>query len=223
MPELVAHELASFFPPLDAEDFKKLKADLKEHGLIHPITLYEDKVLDGWHRYRACLAIGIKPKFETFHRNGMTPLDFVVSENVMRRHLSNGQRAVLATKLARKYEAETTAAEEARKAKIGQKPTQFQRAEFGPLGKSADRAAKALHVGKTSVKEVKFIEKHAAKAGLNPQKELEDISQNKKTIHAVAERVRHSVAPRKEVDRSAATCAHCEVHCPIRYTRKGKS
>jgi hypothetical protein len=48
-------------------------------------------------RYRACLAGGIEPDFVPYL--GDDPLQFVISKNLKRRHLSESQRGYVAAKL----------------------------------------------------------------------------------------------------------------------------
>lgn len=87
------HPLAKFFPSIEGEEFDGMVKDIKEHGCREPITLYEGKVLDGANRYRACRAAGVEPQYWTF-QNG-DPKAFVVSANLLRRHLSLVQRAAI--------------------------------------------------------------------------------------------------------------------------------
>jgi ParB-like chromosome segregation protein Spo0J len=84
-------------PPLmEGEEFDALAADIKKTDILHEeIVLYEDKILDGRNRYRACLAAGwtlerIAEHCYRFEALGykMSPLTFVLSKNLHRRHLS---------------------------------------------------------------------------------------------------------------------------------------
>jgi hypothetical protein len=54
--------------------------------------------LDGRNRYRACLAVGVEPRYREY--TGDNPIGFVVSLNLNRRHLNESQRAVIAARLA---------------------------------------------------------------------------------------------------------------------------
>jgi len=93
------HEISSVFPLMNELEIEDLSIDIKNNGLNHPIMLYEGKILDGRNRYIACLKVGIKPHFEDW-KNGGSPVDYVISENLKRRHLNETQRAIVAAKLA---------------------------------------------------------------------------------------------------------------------------
>lgn len=92
------HSLCLALPDMSAEAFQALVEDIRANGLRHDVVLHEGLILDGRHRYRACLECGIEPRFVTF--DGGDPLAFVISENVTRRHLNESQRAMVASRLA---------------------------------------------------------------------------------------------------------------------------
>jgi hypothetical protein len=96
---LPMHPLAELFPPMSDVEFATLVADIKENGLRDPIIVHEGMVLDGRNRYRACLEIGIEPMTRPWDGKG-TPLDFVVSRNLVRRHLDDAQRAAVSARIA---------------------------------------------------------------------------------------------------------------------------
>ena len=93
-----AHPYADILPLLEGGAFDSLVADIRANGLLEPITIHQDMILDGRNRYRACEAAGIKPQFLEF--DGDDPLGFVLSLNVHRRHLSEAQRAMVAAEIA---------------------------------------------------------------------------------------------------------------------------
>lgn len=88
------HPLAALIPEMAADQFAELRDDIAQHGLNMPIVLHEDMVLDGRHRLRACDETGVEPRFEEF--GGSSPVEFVLSMNVKRRHLTVSQRAAIA-------------------------------------------------------------------------------------------------------------------------------
>jgi ParB-like chromosome segregation protein Spo0J len=86
------HPLANRFPLMVGAEFEALVADIKANGLCEPITIFEDKILDGRNRYRACLEAGIEPEFEQFKGDEAAATAFVISMNIYRRHLSATRR-----------------------------------------------------------------------------------------------------------------------------------
>ena len=80
------------------EEFEELKQDIDQNGLLDDIILLEGKILDGRHRFEACQEIDKSPKFKDFEDLSISssPLDYILSENLKRRHLNSSQRAAIA-------------------------------------------------------------------------------------------------------------------------------
>lgn len=89
---LQQHPLSAAFPAMSDEDFAALKDDIEVNGQREPVMIFEGMVLDGWHRYRACIDLGLKPQQFTFPE-GDDPVAFVKGANLHRRHLTASQRA----------------------------------------------------------------------------------------------------------------------------------
>jgi hypothetical protein len=88
------HPLSADLPAMPAGEFGALVDDIKTHGQRVPVTVFEGQVLDGWHRYRARLELGLSPTLEEFTGTVKKAAAVVVSLNVRRRHLDTGQIAV---------------------------------------------------------------------------------------------------------------------------------
>ena len=92
------HPAAAAFPDMADEVFADLKKSIDENGQRHPIIVTaDDQILDGRHRYRACMELKIKPRTETY--NGSDLIHYVIDANGVRRHLNVGERAISAAKL----------------------------------------------------------------------------------------------------------------------------
>jgi hypothetical protein len=98
MKKYLPHALAKLFPRMDAATFKELVIDIKHNGLLQPIMLYQERVLDGVHRQDACAEADVTPRYDKFF--GEDPIGYVLSVNLKRRHLSESQRAMIAAKIA---------------------------------------------------------------------------------------------------------------------------
>ncbi len=94
---LKQHPLSKIFPSLPDDELHLLAKDIKEHGLHSAITLHKGEVLDGWHRYQACLFAKVNPRTQEY--KGKDPAAFVKSMNWHRRHLNASQRALAEVQL----------------------------------------------------------------------------------------------------------------------------
>jgi hypothetical protein len=101
------HDLANLFPmlELDSKEFAELVGDIRKHGQVEPCVLFQGKIIDGRNRYEACRAAGVLTRFvrgEAEHGLGTrtSPLAWVLSKNLHRRHLDASQRGIVAAKIA---------------------------------------------------------------------------------------------------------------------------
>lgn len=92
------HPLSDLFPLMHGREFDDLIADVKANGLREPIWTYQGQILDGRNRWRACQQLSMEAATRTY--TGDTPLGFVISLNLHRRHLSESQRSMVAARLA---------------------------------------------------------------------------------------------------------------------------
>jgi hypothetical protein len=93
-----ASELFPLFDPVSAE-FRRLAESIQREGLHNPIWLHPDgSILDGRNRYRASVAVGVEPVFQTWQGTG-DPVMFVLAQNACRRQLDATGRALLAFRL----------------------------------------------------------------------------------------------------------------------------
>jgi ParB-like chromosome segregation protein Spo0J len=98
------HPLAKSYPVMDDEALQALAADIEAHGLKQPIWMFENKVLDGRNRVmawsmteRGKKAKGVIPAPYIWRFKGSfeDAEQFVFALNMMRRHLTVGQRAMI--------------------------------------------------------------------------------------------------------------------------------
>ncbi len=84
---LERHPLSAEYVNIDGKPWESFVAGLRINGIINdrPITIHEDKVLDGWQLLRGCIEADIKPKFKNLPE-GIDPESFVEAMNDRRRH-----------------------------------------------------------------------------------------------------------------------------------------
>lgn len=98
--QMEPHELSAVFPGITWTAFQDLAKDIERNGLFTPITLFDGKILDGLHRYCACLHAGVASEFQQFSGSYEEAKRFVISQNLRRRHLTSGQMAMFIAQIA---------------------------------------------------------------------------------------------------------------------------
>jgi hypothetical protein len=154
------HPVAAIFPLLDGDELQRLADDIRAHGLLEPIITHEGMILDGRNRQRACELASVEPRYELWQANGQTPTQFVVSRNLHRRHLTSGQKTVLALDLLPQLEAEAKERQRLSKGR-GKKVSRTQET-FTDTGTATAKAAELVGIGHSSVEKAKSIQRRDA-------------------------------------------------------------
>jgi hypothetical protein len=151
-----AHRLADLIPAMTDGEYAELREDIAANGLMDAVVLYEGKILDGRHRYRACEETGVWPDFTQYE--GDSPAAYVISHNLKRRSLSQSQKAIVASDFVPELAAETAENLSAvRSAAAFQQHGSARESKDSaapdpqPLGRSAKRAAETFGVGHAQV------------------------------------------------------------------------
>jgi len=97
------HPAASMFPLMQGQEFDELVESIAQSGLAVPIEIYNGQLIDGRNRARAVEVLRDRgldvelPVTEWQPREGETVEGRIFNLNVLRRHLTDDQRAVAAT------------------------------------------------------------------------------------------------------------------------------
>ena len=95
-----AHPAAELFPMLSESELVALKNDILAHQQEHPIIVWNDMIVDGRNRFRACEMLGRKPKIKEMQfADEAAVISYIISTNMRRRHLTESQRASIAAEL----------------------------------------------------------------------------------------------------------------------------
>lgn len=134
------HPLVALFPPMQDDEFLALCESIRLHGQREPVLLWNGRILDGAHRTRACLRLGIKPKTEKFKGTADDAQAMVLDLNLHRRHLSTSQRAIIAAGLAQRQLGDNQHAN----GESAKSPTQAEAAALLNIGERTLRDAKKV-------------------------------------------------------------------------------
>lgn len=149
------HPYADVFPWMEGEAYEALKADIAKNGVIEPIVFHDGYILDGRNRYSAARELGIEyPRVEY---EGHDPLGYVISLNLRRRHLTESQRAMAASKLANQTQGRPSE-------KGANLPLLPEAPDNPPAIVSNADAAKMLNVSERSVKAARKVREIAVPA-----------------------------------------------------------
>lgn len=167
MKRLEHHPISKLFPMLSDAQIDDLSANITAQGVRNPVVLLDGKILDGRNRDEAGNRAKVSvPTVDFYALPGITPVssptEWVLSQNLHRRHLNESQRAIVA------MEAEPLiAAEAAARQKAGKKLPELAPAPLPPRGGSASLArrsrtssavvAKAVGASARSVERAKFV------------------------------------------------------------------
>ena len=95
------HPFSEIWPMLEGPAFDDFATDIAANGLLVPILLYQNKILDGRQRDRACAEAGVEPRYEQSNAtDDDAALGLVFSLNQHRRHLSFQEKAFAAARYA---------------------------------------------------------------------------------------------------------------------------
>lgn len=149
------HPAAEIFPLMTEVEFSKLVADIQQHGQVEPISLYEDRIIDGRNRYRAVLQLGLEPIFEEVQLGEQSPTEYVLSKNLHRRHLNAPQRAALAIDLLPRLSEEA----EQRRRWLGKPSEEEHLDDTNNRGTAAAKAAELVGLGHSTIEKTIAIQK----------------------------------------------------------------
>lgn len=180
------HRYAEMFPDMASDEFDELVKDVRQNGLIEPITMLDGKVLDGRSRLKACIKIGIEPKFVEF--DGQDPLMFAWSKNFARRHFTLKQRVILALQFkemiaAAAKERMSKGGKISAAARNGQGVTIVTPLDEKETGKTVDKLAKMAGVSHGTMTAALMVERDAPKL-------LADIEAGKLSVGAAAKKIK---------------------------------
>ena len=94
------HPACALWPRPSDEEVAVLAHSIKAEGLLNPIWLFENKILDGKLRYEACGIAGVEPRFETYtYDHPEALLQLLPRTAVSALHLAIGELSLIVSEL----------------------------------------------------------------------------------------------------------------------------
>jgi len=101
---LKEHPQAGLIPEMRPAEYAALVADVYRRGVLEPLLVAGDVILDGRHRLRAADEAGLQDvPTQQVDLQGEEPVAYMLRSAVLRRHLSDDQRAMVAASFAREH------------------------------------------------------------------------------------------------------------------------
>lgn len=194
------HPACLLFPRLTDDELQALADDIRQNGLLNPIVTLNGAILDGRNRLEACKIAGVSPRFVEWDGEG-SPLAWVVATNLVRRHLTASQRAVVAFDLLPMLE--TEAKERQRQSPGRGKKVAKELATSS--GKASQIAARITKTNSAYVEKVKSINRKAPEI-------VAEIKAGRMTISEAARLAKVDVKLRQRI----LAQAHLEPHEPVK-------
>ena len=162
--ELKPHPHQNLVPAMSDTEYGDLLKDIKQNGILQPIDItYENVILDGHHRFKAAKELGIKEvEVRVPELIDISADEYLISVALNRRHLSEGQKAVLANEYRKviSEKAVKTKLEKARAVKAGVS-MEDDVSSIEEQERSRTIASEKFHVAERKVREVQEMEKKA--------------------------------------------------------------
>ena len=182
---MTTHPVAELFPMMTPAELNEMAESIKKEGLLQSCVRQGDVLLDGRNRIEACRIAGVQPRFVEYE--GDSPVAFIISVNLSRRHLEKGQKIALALEIEPHFAAEAKKRQEASQLRGrdesgepifgGGKSTTTEKA------KARDQAAAVVGISGKLVSDAKAIKE------ADPEL-FEDIKQGKTSINKAKKEIK---------------------------------
>jgi len=208
------HPVAKIFDLMKDSEIGELAEDIKANGLHEPIWTYGGQILDGRNRWLACGRAGVEPVFREYTGDESGLIQFSLSLNLHRRHLSESQRALIGARVANMRQGSRTdlASIEAM--------SQAQAAELLNVSRSSvQRAGKLLECGALELvaavqSGAVSVSSASAVSSLGADEQTQIAMAGRRAILAAAEKIRFREHEARRVDRIYDIATKCRAGTP---------
>lgn len=141
------HPYAKIMPSMTIDELAELSSDIKRMGQIEPGVIYQGMILDGSNRYVITQELGIDFQYIEFQGDDKAALDYVISKNVIRRHLTAGQKSTISADITNLKRGQRSDHESDNLIKLSESESKTSKLKLV----SIEQAAKLMDVSKDSI------------------------------------------------------------------------
>jgi hypothetical protein len=194
---VINEELKTLLPPLSAEEFSGLEADILEHGCLSPMIAWNNILVDGHHRYEICTKHEIPFSVQNIVFEDLDAAKlWAWKHQEHRRNLTAFHRSELALKL------KDVISAKAKERQI-RKPADFVPPTLAEQKETRQEVAEIANVSNGTLGKVEYITKHAdeetidklrrGEKGTSIHKEYNRLREEEKQEEAVAKQTAEGV------------------------------
>jgi hypothetical protein len=203
------HPVAAMFPLLEGPAYEDFKGKIEAFGLVDPIVVQGDLLIDGRNRLRVCLELGIEPRIEEYSSD-LEVYHYILLKNLQRRDLTPDQRATIRSKASTWHKtdrARLRMIEGGKEAGRG-RPKKGTTNSSNPIDEPKTRARDARSTVGQIATEANVSHYRATQAvavtKYAPKEELDAVAAGKQTLNEVYKKIPKKRAPRKPVVKNGA-------------------
>jgi hypothetical protein len=203
--KLEPHSYCLWFPGISITTYEELSDSIRDEGLLEPIVLLNNQILDGRNRLKACLETDTLPRFRRYIGTETSAIEWVLAKNLYRRHLNDEQ----ALGVVIKANAERTRLQAAQKQEQGRK--QGGRGHKKNLDLNSGPSLQAKHANSTAgqIAEQAHASRYKAEQALKVQKQdpalLDQVIAGNMSLNSAAKQLPTEVKHSRRTKRTA-TC-----------------
>lgn len=211
------------FPAMSDMEYQSLRTSIERNSQQVPIAVWNNRVIDGRHRLKACLELGIEPVVKRLTGDYQQAVSFAFAANVNRRQLGTGQLALLAAQLATRKPGQTKSAKQ-----VDAVLSQVEAAALFGISRDAVQKAcclitknntalvNAVHAGCMTLNEA-YVTSNTGKTGLRA-KTTEDERKALRVAAAVKERLGKESRTLRLVKQAATSAKNLALSTGVRHS-----
>ena len=214
----VDDDFKNLLPELTSEQYTDLEKSIIKYGVLNPIIVWDETIIDGHNRYAICLAHHIQnfPTKEMSFDSKAGAMQWIVDNQFARRNLTLSEKIILQAKVHAELEKEA-------KGNSGTRTDLRVNLPQGSGGRVSERMAEKVGVSEKTYRDAKFVVEHGTQEQIDRMDKKVKIKGKSNGASAIANEIRNKdvpvgmkkckkcgqILPRKNFYIDRAVCKEC--------------